>query len=408
MKPFFPLLLSFPLILCAHLEFSSQHVKSNGDEMVLTGNVHIQHALGILKAHEAHLQQDPSHGANALLSATLKSNVELLLSSHQSLTCEEAHIDFLHHAATLTSHHRAILYSDPAQHMTLRGHTFECEWEDQHHKPTLTSLRALNQVDLNFGDNLHLLAKQATLSRSSSSTLDTLKLLKPFGTLRTTEEKISFDAGQLTFDHTQGELVLQKDISMEGPLFGKLTSSGNLTLYTENQKEGLFFHKFKTSGPTRFCALSGIELECDGTIDYNPNKRILQAEQGASALRFIKNDLTIESEHLSLTHEHQTPEEIIFTGQVTLLAGEMKGIATRLLYQPNDHILHLQGTQENPVTFTQANSSFILTAEGVRLAIDELTQEKVVHGEGVVKITFDHTQREQLTEAIHSCTNPSY
>lgn len=433
-------------LMCASLfgdiQFSSKEVTTNGNEVVLKGNVFIKHNLGTISANEATLTQGTNSNEPSLMSACLKSCVEIQFSSNQTLHSENATIDFAHHTASLSSDDKQIFFFDPDKKITIQSKDLDCTWEDDHRNPRLISLLANNSVQISFGTDMFLHAENAEycpndeengflklgssrsekpclisigddLLKAESVTIDveneSMILHRPIGRIATAfvekalPEEISFTSKNLLLNRKTGEISLSEQILVDAASFGHLISDDTVTFSTEKVDEKILFKGFSTQGRSYLTTDQGMKISCDGQIDFDYIGKKLTADGHETPILYQNGNLVIEARKVTLDKLQGTPKLISFYDQVNFSAGDMIGNAGSLNYRPTEHTLEFFSSEKENVVFYNKESDTKMCADGITITRDPDTQENVIHGHGIVKLTFDHKNREQIIEVLNSC-----
>ncbi len=442
MNKLLPLLAIISAPLFGEIQFSSKEVSTSGNEVLLKGNVFIKHDLGTISANEATLLQGTKQDELPLLNASLKSSVEIQFATNQTLQSEAANINFADKSATLTSNERQIYFFDPDKKLTIQSKGIQCNWENQSDNSHLTSLFANDSVQISFGTDIFLHAQDAEyapsetksgilklnsrsisepclvsigddLLKAESVTIEvdneTLILHRPIGKIATTfakasiPEEITFTSKSLILDKKTGELFLTEQILVDGASFGHLISDDTVTFSTERVDEKMLFKGFSTKGKSFLTTDQGMKISCDGHIDFDYIEKTLVADGYDSHILYQNGDLVIESRKLTLDKLHGTPKLISFMDEVNFSAGGMVGNAGVLNYRPHEHALEFLSTEKENVVFYNADSDTKMCAEGITITRDPVTEDNIIQGHGVVKLTFDHKNREQIIEVLNSC-----
>ncbi len=403
-----PLFILVSTTLFGNIEFSSNEIKAHDNEILLKGDVLIKHPLGILTANEATLVQGGSHHQTpSFLSACLKSCVELQFGSEQTLLCEAATIDFVHNTASLTSPEKLISFFDPKRHTTIQSQNVDCEWNDGHLK--LNTHSTDHPCTILIGQD-EVKADSATVEVEN----ETLILYKPIGKIAanlislTHPEEISFSSNILNWDRKSGEISLKENILVDGNSFGSMRSTDKISFATEKVDEKLLFKGFKATGKSHLITPGGMKIICDGDIEFDHDKRHLSAMSIVEPIVYENGDLRIEAHQLTFDQLEGNPKIISFYDHVTFSSGAMHGTAGGLTYRPEEHTLEFFSLDQENVVFHNRETDIKMSADSLSISRDPETKENIIQGHGIVKLTFDHKQRDELIEVISSCMKNSF
>ncbi len=444
MNKIYTILLLATSLLSAEVQFSSDEVISEGSEITLSGHVFIKHDFGTLSANKATLTQSSGANTPSFLSACLNSCVEIKFSSNQTLQSENALINFVDNTASLSSDDRQIFFFDPDRQITIQSQKIDCEWEGDQKDPKIKALTAQKSVQISLGSDIFIHAEEAIyapsmtnnqygtltlngstnhkpclisigedLLKADSVTIEmeseTLILHKPIGKIATKiinmalPEEIFFTSKTLSWNRKTGEIVLTEQILIDGAEFGHLIAHDRVFFSTDIVDEKVLFKGFEAVGESTLTTTGGMSITCDGNIDFNYETKSLLASAGMKPLIYQNGDLVIESKKLTFDKVEGSPNVISFFDDVNFSAGAMLGKAGGLTYKPSEHILNFFSSGEENVVFYNKESDTKMSATAITITRDPVTEENIIQGHGVVKLTFDHKNREQIIEVLNSC-----
>ena len=445
MKPNPKYLLIFLILLSslsADLKFSSSEVTTKGKEVELKGNVAIEHDFGTVYAQEATLTQSEGESGLPFLNAMLNSSVEIQFATNQTLKSETANIDFQKHEASMHSSKGKIIFSDPDTQITIQSQSLKCEWEQEGSKPKLKRLYADESVQISLGSDIYISADDIEYTSSSShqgvlkfgslrkekpclisigddllkaksATIelgnDTITLHRPIGKIATTfienlnTDEIYFTSKNLILNRESGQISLSEQILVNGADFGQLTSNETVTFNTEKIDEKILFKGFCTKGESFLATDQGMKISCDGEIEFDYENKKLVAGANIKPILYQNGNIVIESNKMTLNKLKGAPELICFSDHVHFLAGSMVGNSGFLNYHPQEHLLEFFSSDKEKVVFYNQDSDTKMCADGITITYDPVTEENEIRGHGVVRITFDHTNQEQIIEVLNSC-----
>lgn len=437
-----PLLTLVTSALFADVEFSSNEVTTSGNEVKLKGNVSIKHDFGTINADSATLTQSSGQTPSSFLNAILESEVQIEFITNQTIRSESATIDFSKQEASLSSSDKQIIFFDPDTQITIQSQKFTCKWDEKDHKPQLKNIHADDRVQISFGSDMFLSADDADytptsdhkgilklgshgmekpclisigddLLKAESATIEigsnTLILHRPIGQIATTfidnikASEISFTSKNLILDRASGKISLSEQILVDGAAFGQLISNDTVTFKTEKVDERILFKGFSANGESYLTTDAGMKISCNGEIAFDYEQKRLSADGYNTPILYQNGDLVIESQKITLDKLQGTPKLISFLDHVQFSAGGMIGNAGSLNYRPHEHTLEFFSSDEEKVVFYNPDSDTKMCADGITITRDPVTEDNEIRGHGVVKLTFDHKNREQIIEVLNSC-----
>ncbi len=293
---------------------SSTSASYNGNALVLTGHVTLDHGLGKMEAEEAQLEKQEELSKDFPFRLIhLSKEVVLALKNNAQLKCERADLDFTTLKGFLTAKEAdKVSYIDHIKRkgskessLKLLGQTLELSFLKQDHSAEKTeyaveSALARGSVEVLYGADFHLdadhaLYRRTLLSQDKTSSkefqgiltaypkddaskchlthgqdsvdadtvdidLITSKLLLAHaqGTLGSSllsqkaDGKISFDCQRLVWDSLLSQLTLTGNITIIDPSFGKIVSKETLILAHQMLKDKKTLQTATSYGPTIF------------------------------------------------------------------------------------------------------------------------------------------------------------
>lgn len=312
MKICFLLCLSFLFLSFSNSEkaiIESDRAFFDGQKVHLLGKVSLKHAVGTLQAEEVTLSSNDENSGE-VDRIVLKDQIFLIFNEGGLLTapsgefnCSESKAHFessvdcpvtfkktdTHSPFQMTSSALDIFFNPEGkeiQNITAKGNTALsfCNIQAFCDQALYSKIEQENhirseQILLNSTppNGCSLICRQDMIETSSlliDTGLKTLLFKNPHGFLHTESEPIQFSADTMQWDENNNCLVLQNQVCIEEPSFGRLVSEGPIYLYrNEDRKISLIECKkpvviTRHDPETHFCHT----LQCYGTMTIDPEK----------------------------------------------------------------------------------------------------------------------------------------
>lgn len=446
-----PLLIA-SLILAAEVplppasSLSSSHAAYDGNALILTGQVLLDHGLGKMQAERASLQKQEAGADFPFALIELEKSVILHLKNNAALSCHEARLDFNELKGFLFSgENKQVVFSD-----TIRKNVFleikslsaelffsKSGQEEQKNDYEIESILAEDSVAIRYADAFQLYADRTTYQKQNSAqgkakgtlfasaknaggqcTLaheadlinattihvdllhDKLTLLHPEGTLasslfpRIKEGTIQFHSDHLLWDHTHNTLSLKGKAYLEETGVGMLSAEEELHL-AYGEKEGKRYIKtVKTQG--RAVLLYGThELTCYGPIHLDRDSL------NVSLSSPLENGVVPRGEQVSYQEGNVQVSGDKAQMEYALSEGLLHPIALVLkdnvrLFSMND-TMHKRWALADRLTYSPATRTFILSANPGKKVLFRDEEDSVAVSAQEVHITLDpETKKERI------------
>lgn len=283
---------------------SSSNAVYDGNALVLTGHVLLDHGLGKMAADEAKLQKQEAGKDFPFSLIQLINNVQLTMKNGAQIHCDGADLDFTSLKGLLSAQDGGkVVYSDNLKKGLFRllGNSVELKISKQatDQKKTdfeIETILAKDDVNIEFAKGFSLQAHQALYRKSplkensseefqgavtaypkdadtpcrlthgedlidaESVDLDLihskLALLHPKGMLTSRlmpgmqKGELKFTCDHLLWDHLKNTLTLKGHVHVLESVVGKLTSEGELEIVHTQQKQGKMLKSISTIGTT--------------------------------------------------------------------------------------------------------------------------------------------------------------
>lgn len=279
---------------------SSANAVYDGNTMVLTGHVLLDHGLGKMAADEARLQRQEGGKEFPFSLIELTKNVLLDLKSGAKIECANAALDFVQGKGFLTSQEGSrVVYSDRLKKGLLRllGKNVDLKIVpktegEKKNDFEIETILAKEDVTIEFGEGFTLSAHRALYRKAETSsnhefqgivtaypkdaqtrchltragdlidaeTVDLdlmsqkLSLLRPQGALSSLlfpgaqKGEIQFTCDHLLWDHPKNLLTLKGHVKVVESALGTLVSDGELEILQQEQKKHRLLRAIRTRG----------------------------------------------------------------------------------------------------------------------------------------------------------------
>lgn len=320
MKYRFLLYCFIPFALCANemSNIHSQKISFDGDVVILSGDVSLEHSLGLLTAKTARLKKDPQANEFVFSRALLKEDVQILFNNNSRLSCDIARIDFNTLLGDLTSDGKQVCFEDEVishgekRPFSLRSQSIN--FKLMRKKPTsslafdIERLTAIGDVTILYDGKYRLFADRASYQPSSpfqelfktslpdgtlclyqmnhpchfesdslqftasSIIFDTqqnaLRMLRVEGLFNTDGAPTHFSCNRLHYQMNQERLILEDSIAVCIKHLGSLHADDYVEIHKKKQSSTCAISQLKTKGHTTYRYLKH-ELQCFGQTHLN-------------------------------------------------------------------------------------------------------------------------------------------
>lgn len=409
---------SWPL-LSDQTAISSDTISFDGDLVLLSGHVKLQHALGELTAKTARLKKELKIESALFSKVILKDDVEIALKNKSHIYCDLARLDFNTLLGDLTSFTGAVkyqgdfaklgkatLYANAINFKMVQGEGFEID-----------HLMANGSVKANIEDRYKLSADKMTYHRMNPLSL-VIKKNVPEGIIRAYRnchfeaENFDLTAGSILFDmrsylvqtiDAKGHIIEGEDLISfianrasydidkeniwleEGAI---ITSERLGLLQAENKmqivkgKKGSIDHLF-IQGPMKYTYLDHT-LISNGALTVNQKAGILTAERKkAPSQVFYENAaFSVYSNSVKMLYNGNRVEKVEGAGDVLILLKDKKellqtALCDRAYYFPGQNRVHLIAEPGKRVYLCGEDEPSELIAEEIIIEANEKGEKTV-------------------------------
>lgn len=368
---------------------SSTNAAYDGNALLLTGHVVLDHGLGKMTAEEASLQRQEIGKDFPFSVIALRKDVRLALKNSAELLCERADLDF--NALTGVLHAKEegkVVYSDTYKKkketlpFTLAGRRIELLFakqgeEGKKSEYDIETILVKEDVDIDYARTFQLHAGHALYRKPSSlsseskefqgvitaypseegrcrlmhgadlidaDTIDldmahsTLSLLQPKGQLastlvKTQTEPMQFTADQLAWDHVTGTLVLNGHVFVQEAALGTINAQEQLELTYKTLKGKQVLKGMQTRGHTSLTYLDPSftrphKLICHGKMQIDRDKLLATLDSPE------EQQLYYEEEEIGVFANHATLEYIETDERLKPISLQLKGSIRLFSHDP--------------------------------------------------------------------------
>lgn len=358
---------------------ASEHASYNGKQLLLKGDIHLDHTFGKVRSEKAWIEGLHSLEDDFPMHIYLEEKVEFLFPTHASLFCDKAHFDYSLKKAFFFG--KKVRYED-SKNLKIKCLQMEAELDQALHKKALSifDLQTLvfqEEVEI-FFDMMRAEGGKAIFKRHQlDEEKKFLGFLDLFPSLPNSHCHLFHDQGEIIAKSVRFDL-LKNHLFFESPK-GKLNLSEPLFFSSKNltwqKKEGLWVFEEQ--------------------VFLNNASFFLSADK-ASLVYGLKNE--------------EFPESILFEGNVHFISKEslpMKtvGFAESVRYFPSEKKLVLKSPAPKKVLLLQEENSLQLTAPEIHISKDPFTSKEQAQGIGEVRFTFQTEEEKKLVEFFEKHLN---
>jgi hypothetical protein len=422
---------------------SSTHATYDGNALILSGHVQLEHGLGQMIAGEASLERQETGKDFPFSLIHLEKEVHLRLKNSSALHCGAADLDF----AELTGHLSSsgthpVVYSKALLQLKSKEADLKFSKSATEGKKIdydIESLFANENVIINYAASFTLKAHHALYQnaqvtaypehpegvctlmhgedRIEAESVDfdlpqnEIHMLNPKGTLvellRGTPQggQVAFNCNLLTWEQEKNKLTLQGAVTAVHSALGTLSTDDQLHILSDKKT----LKTIRSTGKTTLSYQdpqdqTSRKLTCFGTL-------LLDQERLQARLTSSPEQLCYEEEKIHLYANEATidysqegkqlqPVSLALKGNVRLLSNdptkELYALASRLNYAPATRTLILAADPGKKVLFLDKAQNMRISAQEVHITRDPASNEDLVKGIGNVQLTFTNDEQNLL------------
>ncbi|MBS0620201.1 MAG: hypothetical protein JSS61_01920 [Verrucomicrobia bacterium] len=431
---------------------SSTNASYDGNALLLSGHVVLDHGLGKMTSEEASLQRQEAGKDFPFALIQLRKDVKLALKNSAEITCASADLDFTAlKGILLPVENGKVVYTDQIKKkkenvpLQLLGKQVELNFSKLAHDGKKTeyeveSVLAKEDVLIEYAQNFHLFADHALYRKQLPLDVKTplkefqgivtaypkdekstcrlthdadvidaamidldllhssLTLLRPVGTF----SSIQFHAEHLHWDRIKELLTLKGNIHIDEKTLGVLDAKEQIQIAHKTEEGKQLLKSLHSEGPASlvYKDAGGLshKLLTSGPIHID-KERLIATVQGApkEQLYYEEAELAVYADHASLEYalsgENLEPTSLTLKGGVRLFSHDAekpprRALADKLSYSLSTRTLILSANPGNKVLFSDASKQMRLSAPEVHITFDPESKQQQVKGVGKVQLTF--------------------
>jgi len=404
-------------------DISSDAANYDGSNLVLKGNVTLDHDLGQMKAEVATINKgEPSI---ELSSIYLENNVSIFLESQGQLFSDEAFFDFQTMTGNVLSREYPVIFKGRELDLFCRTMNLSLNRDDKNLE--VSHLIAEEEVHIDYLTDFHIDCEKATYTgdaltatgrKLSSLThlgdwvhakkihldlkTDLLTLDSPEGELSSLffpddpNRKCQFASRLLTWDHQDHLLLLKEGVVICDPLLGTLIGEDSFFLKQKEACGKWTIQTIETKGKTILSSNDGDSLTSYGTLKFDRDELLITCESPPDQqLKYESEDLLLFANQARIEYSIQgfelKPETIYLDGNVQIFSHDLsrplrKGLADHVIHHPQLMQTQLLADGDHTVLFWDEEKKLELSAPEILITQEE--DEEVVKGIGTVRFTF--------------------
>ncbi|MEI8301515.1 MAG: hypothetical protein WCG10_07920 [Chlamydiota bacterium] len=425
--------------LCKAYESSSlsaETVVFQNNDLILSGQVSLSHALLSMHAEEARLLDYHKNNSLPFSSTLLSGNVSLDFQNRAQLTCNLAHLDFQTLLGSIESAKDPIIYQDlvretPLQIEARQGALKLLNQDLKNQNYTLESLFLNQDVHIQYGDIFSLYTDEAKFYAGSGVSKEKIhaqpnpiegicKLLYKNNLIHATSMDIdlstlnmimtspqgildplnssccTFHADNLYADHEDHTFTLTGHAHIENKELGTLDTENSLCIKQDNRS----IQTITCKGLSSLKILESKQEHLFTCSDYLVfDKTLLQVTAFSHPTKqnlYTQNNLMICADttaiHYTKKESSMKPEKVFFTGNVRIASKgpiPYEGLADTLIYDIASGHASLAALPSKKVLFYHANHHLTISADELTIDEDPATHEPHFEGKGHVRFTFN-------------------
>lgn len=437
---------------------SALHATYEDTTLQLSGEVKVEHGLGVLQSDKAFLYRQESSKNLPFSRIYLEDNVHILCKDSASLSCDLAELDFQSlkgklHSTSMTP----VLYADEGVYgsttcpIQLESKEIDLVFEKQEAKDgsidyLCKQALASKEVVIRYAKDFAIQTPKACFSKNSStegkfftdtenkSTIlykdetieasyiegslenQTLQLKQPKGTLPSSlfspkqQGQLFFSCQNLLWEHGKQILFLQGNVQIQESHFGCLTAENQVTIEQSRAKntpsiqsiyvEGLSILSHNRSSLTSYGSL---------TVDGIKGQITAKSPSAGEQVLFEDPDLILKTDLAILEYTEPLHElsSLTFQGNIKIytpssLQTSRYALADRLVYAPDTKTIILSAYSGKRVLFWDEESKVTLSAKEVHITQNPITHKPDIKGVGNVKLVFSQEEQQLMKQHFPS------
>ncbi|MDJ0652452.1 MAG: hypothetical protein QNJ27_05555 [Simkaniaceae bacterium] len=410
---------------------SSDTAGYDGSNLVLRGNVTLDHDLGQMKARVAIINKEKS--SLEPFSIHLENAVSILLESQKQLFSDEAFFDFQTMTGKVMGRECPIIFKD--RELDLFCKTMDLSLNRKGKNVEISHLIAEQDVHIDYLRDFHIHCEKATYEKETLTAtgkkpaslthlgdwvhakrihldLETnlLTLDSPEGELSSfffpedPKRKCQFASQLLTWNHQDHLLLLQKGVIIYDPLLGTLVGEDRFSLKQRETCGKWTVQTIKTTGKTVLSSNDGDSLTSYGTLKLERDALLITCESPPDQpLKYESKDHLLFANRARIEYSTQgfepKPKTIYLDGNVQIFSHDLsrpltKGLADHVIHHPQLMQTHLLADGDHTVLFWDEEKKLKLSAPEILITQEE--GEEIVKGVGILRFTLTEEEKMRL------------
>lgn len=434
---------------------SALHATYEDTTLQLSGEVKIEHGLGLLQADKAFLYRQEGNKNLPFSRIYLEDKVNILSNNGATLTCDLAELDFLSlkgklHSTSSTpvSYIDQGIYGTESCPIELHSKEVDLLFEKEEAKEGLVEylckqVIASKEVIIRYAKDFAIQTNKALFHKSSSQdatltietksklfykeemieassiegTLQTqmLHLKHPKGSLPSSlfspkqQGQLFLSCKDLFWNYEKQSLLLQGNVQIQESHFGCLTAENQVTIEQSTVKDLPIIKSIYVQG-TSTLSHNDTSLTCYESLSVDGIKgQIIAKSSSKEQLLFEDPDLALKSDFAVLEYTEPLHElsSLTFQGNIKIYApSSLKkaryALADRLVYAPDTKTIILSAHTGKKVLFWDEESNVTLSAKEVHITQNTITHKPDIKGVGNVKLVLSSEEQELMKQHFPS------
>lgn len=409
---------------------SSTKALYDGNILVLSGNVELDHSLGKMQSGAARLEKEEPDAPFS--SIHLSKGVRIALKTSSEISCESADLDFKSLIGKLFPKSGERIYFS---HLTktpfsLSSKTAEVEFTKLAEDIKVAKIKATDNVHIQYGTDFVLSADHAVYSEEEApcisayshcvlshsedrvesekmeffpQTSETM-LHSPKGNLKHSifsgSHDIVFSCNHLTWQDLSHSLLLQGDVWIQDKELGDIRCDEEIELQQKQVDGKWILNTIVAKGKTQLNYQLAADfphfLICYGTLRLDHERLVLTLEKSPDKpIEYYHDEMKMQADQAQMDYTQESgvihPKELLLSGNVRLTTETDTettrcAIADRFSYFPEEDKIVLSSTQGKNVLFWDSQKDLSISATEVHIL--RLPEGTNIKGVGNVRFAF--------------------
>lgn len=429
----------FPLFLSAEIttsSISSNKASYDGNTLVLTGAVKLQHALGQMESGSARLLRDEE--GSPFTSIHLRDDVLITLKNRGKIFCARADFDFNGLKGKLTSKPHEMVQFDNLQvgPLSLASKEAEIEFTRDSNTLKVAKIEARDTVQVQYGKDFFLTADNATYSNTKipyvwasphcvlthyddhieAERVEILPesakmiLTTPTGELTPSafseNESVQFSCNKLIWEQAPQILTLKGNVFVHDQGVGDIHCEDEVELRQKQQDGKWILSSITTKGKTELKSNlnDGFQhlLVCYGQMQLDQDRLVLTLESPPEEpLEYFHDQIKLIADQAQLQYTNVgrsiTPQKLFLFGNIQLTSTEEAlrcAVADQFVYFPEEKKMILSAQDGNHVLFWDQQQELSISAKEIHITHTDNGEK--VKGIGNVRFAFSSVENALL------------